>query len=332
MQTALGDLGYALTRQGIRRAGSEVDRVLLNSAAKPLALCDILATELDSRGQDVRAVVFCDSQRGPRQSGDSPLALSGGGRGLLTAVGGDERLVGLRPALVTGETFAVLADEVPWWTARLAELAAEDRVSLPAEGFGIGTENGIAVLTHGSAEFSSRRWTAWATRLLAAGHIRLLVGTRGLLGEGWDCPQLNVPVDMTEVAADVSVRQMRGRSLRLDPGHHAKLACNWDVVCVAPELGRGRADYDRFVRRHLLAPCEDGTIESGPSHVHPTACPRTALPPRTPLRRSTLSRDVGRRTLTALGSAGASASHTALWSSTRLSSGARRRALSQARA
>jgi len=40
------------------------------------------------------------------------------------------------------------------------------------------------------------------------------------------------------------------RSLRLDPGDSDKLASNWDVVCVAPTLGRGHADYGRFVRRH----------------------------------------------------------------------------------
>ena len=46
-------------------------------------------------------------------------------------------------------------------------------------------------------------------------------------------------------------------------------------MCVAPELGRGFADYSRFVRRHahLHAPCEDGTIETGPSHVHPELSP-----------------------------------------------------------
>lgn len=133
LRTALGELGYTVTRQGIRHTGTEVDQVLVNSAAKPLAACDILATEFDSRGTGLRAVVLCDSQHGPRQSADSPLALSGGGRGLLAAVGADDRLAAFRP----------------------------------------------------SAEFSSRRWTDWATRLLATGESRLLVGTRGLLGEGW---------------------------------------------------------------------------------------------------------------------------------------------------
>ncbi len=131
------------------------------------------------------------------------------------------------------------------------------------------------MLRHDDAAFDSQVWTAWATELLAAGETHVLIGTRGLLGEGWDCPPVNVLVDMTAVAADVSVRQMRGRSLRLDPADPSKLANNWDVVCVAPELGRGHADYGRFVRRHahLHAPCEDGTIETGPSHVHPELSP-----------------------------------------------------------
>ena len=68
---------------------------------------------------------------------------------------------------------------------------------------------------------------------------------------------------------------MRGRTLRLDPADPEKLASNWDVVCVAPDLVRGTADYERFVRKHLhlFAPAEDGEIEAGPSHVHPEMGP-----------------------------------------------------------
>ncbi|MFM9597390.1 hypothetical protein ACKI1O_49630, partial [Streptomyces scabiei] len=68
---------------------------------------------------------------------------------------------------------------------------------------------------------------------------------------------------------------VRGRALRLDPQDPEKLASNWDVVCVAPDLARGTADYARFVRRHthLHAPCEDGSIESGVSHGHALLSP-----------------------------------------------------------
>ena len=103
----------------------------------------------------------------------------------------------------------------------------------------------------------------------------MLVGTRALLGEGWNCPPLNVLVDMTVATTGVSVQQMRGRSLRLDPADPEKVASNWDVVCVAPDLTRGSADYERFVRKHLhlFAPAEDGEVEAGPSHVHPELGP-----------------------------------------------------------
>src|SRR5262249_26247420 len=123
---------------------------------------------------------------------------------------------------------------------------------------------------------------------------QLLIGTRGLLGEGWDSPSVNVLVDLTAVAADVSVRQMRGRSLRLDPRDGDKLSSHWDVVCVAPGLARGIADYSRFVGRptHLRAPCEDGSIEAGASHVHASLSPY--LPPTADLI-TTLNRDARTR-------------------------------------
>jgi hypothetical protein len=96
-----------------------------------------------------------------------------------------------------------------------------------------------------------------------------------MLGEGWDAPWVNCLVDLTATTTGVSVRQMRGRSLRLDPEAPDKVASNWDVVCVAPDLARGSADYERFVRKHLHlhAPTEDGAIEAGPSHVHPELGP-----------------------------------------------------------
>ena len=266
LQVALGDLGYTLTRAGIRRTGGDVDRVLLHSGAKPIAMCEAIACEQEARGPALRAAVLCDTETAPRQPEGSPLGLTGGARGLLAAAVADPRLAPLRPALTTSSTFAVASWDARWWQDALGgdgRLAAE-----PLEG-----TPGIVALR--GPEFDSRRWTARATEVLASGGCGLLIGTRGLLGEGWDCPPLNVLIDMTAVAADVSVRQMRGRSLRIDPADPDKLASNWDVVCVAPDLERGHADYGRFIRRHahLHAPCEDGTIETGPSHVHPELSP-----------------------------------------------------------
>ena len=134
-------------------------------------------------------------------------------------------------------------------------------------------EKGLPLLRKTPVDFLSREEARQALKPDVA--LDASEAARALLGEGWDAPCLNVLVDLTAVTTAVSVRQMRGRSLRLDPDDAGKIASNWDVVCVAPELARGTGDYERFVRKHLhlFAPSEDGVIEAGPSHVHPDLGP-----------------------------------------------------------
>jgi hypothetical protein len=76
----------------------------------------------------------------------------------------------------------------------------------------------VARLAAAGPEWRPRRWVPLATGLLEAGETRVLVGTRALVGEGWDAPCVNCLVDLTTATTGVSVRQLRGRSLRLDPG------------------------------------------------------------------------------------------------------------------
>ena len=120
-----------------------------------------------------------------------------------------------------------------------------------------------------------RNYVPLLTRYFEQGQSNLLVGTRGLLGEGWDAKRINVLIDLTTASTSTSVHQMRGRSLRLDPALPRKVANNWDVVCVAPQHPKGVADYARFVRKHrnYYAPTATGEIESGVSHVHADLSP-----------------------------------------------------------
>ncbi len=83
---ALRALGFSLTRQGIRRGGSDIDRLLTNSAAKAIALADVLACEFDARGKRLRALVLTDTEQAatpgrgladllPADAGSAPAAL-----------------------------------------------------------------------------------------------------------------------------------------------------------------------------------------------------------------------------------------------------------------
>ena len=153
--------------------------------------------------------------------------------------------------------------------ARGAARAAEERFALPE--WEAETEGLLVTLRSSGAEWMPRVWTELATVLLVEGVTTVLVGTRKLLGESWVCASLNVLVDLTVAEAGASVQQVRGRTLRLDRSDPEKVASNWEIVCAAPDRVRGGVDYARFVRKQaqLFGLTDEGTVESGPAHVHP---------------------------------------------------------------
>lgn len=272
---ALRELGFTLTRRGVRRGTSDVDRLLTNSAAKSIALTEVVAAEYAARGTAIRALVLTDTERPAAVPADGPAGVlrpdAGSAPEAVRALAADVRTAPLRPLLVSGRGLRCAADDATTLLAALAAHAPPDLAGWRAEPAG----DGLVRLDAAGGGWTPRVWVPLATQAFTAGATQLLVGTRALLGEGWDAPCVNCLVDLTVATTSVSVTQMRGRSLRLDPADPDKIASNWDVVCVAPELTRGDADYGRFVRKHLhlFAPSEDGVIEAGPSHVHPALSP-----------------------------------------------------------
>jgi len=280
---ALRDLGFQLTRQGIRRGASDVDRLLTASGAKPIALAEVLACEYDVRGDGLRALVLTDAEvASVKVDAELSTALdpaAGTAPRAVLALASDVRTAPLRPLLVSGRGLRC----APHDAEHLVEgLSRATPTSLDVSGWAASGDerDGLVQVEARGRDWNARSWVAVATAAFDAGTTRALVGTRGMLGEGWDAPCVNCLVDLTATTTGVSVRQMRGRSLRLDPDVADKVASNWDVVCVAPDLTRGAADYERFVRKHLHlhAPSEDGAIEAGPSHVHPALGPFAAPP------------------------------------------------------
>jgi superfamily II DNA or RNA helicase len=274
---ALRELSFTLTRQGIRRGTSDVDRLLTGSAAKSIALAEVVACEYEARGAALRALVLTDAERAQAIPADALLGVlrpeAGTAPEAVRVLAADGRTAPLRPLLVSGRGLRCAEADADGMLAALAARAPAGLTDFRAEP--ARDAAGLVRLSARGAAWQPRVWVGLATEAFAAGETRVLVGTRALLGEGWDSPRVNCLVDMSAATTSVSVTQMRGRSLRLDPADPEKIASNWDIVCVAPELARGDADYDRFVRKHLhlFAPSEDGVIEAGPSHVHPSLSP-----------------------------------------------------------
>ncbi|REE95504.1 DEAD/DEAH box helicase family protein [Thermomonospora umbrina] len=268
IKRALPAVGYQLTRRGIRPARSPVDRVLARSAAKAYGAVEVAATEAAAQGARLRCLVLCDHERAgatlPARLREVLDVESGSAWRMLVGLVADPRTRDLDPMLVTGRTVAAAER-----TARAFALAMLDHgLELEVEPAG----DGIALLT---GAWSARTWVARVTAAFEEGLCRILVGTRGLLGEGWDARGINTLIDLTTATTPTAVVQTRGRALRLDPAWPGKAANTWSVVCVSDRHPKGTADWDRFVRKHrgYLVATPEGEIVSGVAHVHPSFSP-----------------------------------------------------------
>jgi len=266
----LRTLGIQITETGSQACASPVGRVLGYSRSKTQALAPILTAERAQLGDKLRAVVVTDYEKTSATSGEIDHLLDDEAGGAIAAFKHllrDPVTNQLNPVLVTGSS--VLVDDD--LEAVFHQAASQ---WLTSEGYdvvlGFDEQDGFRVVTGQGADWCPRVYVALITELFQRGLTQCLVGTRGLLGEGWDADKVNVLVDLTTVTTSMSVNQLRGRSIRLDPAEPQKLADNWDVVCLAPEFSKGLDDYQRFIAKHrtIFGVTDDGAIEKGVGHVH----------------------------------------------------------------
>ncbi|MFO0906156.1 MAG: DEAD/DEAH box helicase family protein [Pirellulales bacterium] len=265
-------LGVQITETGCQACASPVGRVLAYSREKIAAIVPVLEAEHRVLGDRLRAVVIADYEKTSATTAEIGHLLdaeAGGAvaafRALLAAPATDA----LNPILVTGSS-VLIDDDLE------ATFAFEAEQWLKTQGFDaklkFSSDAGFRVLRGEGSDWCPRVYVEMITELFQRGLTQCLVGTRGLLGEGWDASRINVLVDLTTVTTSMTVNQLRGRSIRLDPLDTAKLADNWDIVCLAPEFAKGLDDYRRFQAKHqtLFGVTEDGAVEKGVGHVHPS--------------------------------------------------------------
>ena len=112
------------------------------------------------------------------------------------------------------------------------------------------------------------------TALLCSGQIKTLVGTRALLGEGWDAPVVNSLVLASSVGSFMLTNQMRGRAIRIDAQSPNKTSSIWHLVAINPESYSGWADLNNLTKRFdsFVGLSEKNlTIESGFERLHSKA-------------------------------------------------------------
>jgi len=200
---------------------------LRQSSAKLDACVAVHRLERTTRGAGLRQVLLTDFIRDgePERLGAWPL--------FRRLVGAVEAADATRMALVTGRLALV---PNTWW----AELrrVVPDVAGAPDDDLRdfVRTTDGARV-----ADF--------LTRCLCEGKLDTLVGTRSLLGEGWDCPAVNSLVLASSIGSFMSINQMRGRAMRIDPLDRHKASSIWHVVAVDPSTESGLWDLVDLAER-----------------------------------------------------------------------------------
>lgn len=77
--------------------------------------------------------------------------------------------------------------------------------------------------------------TGVITQLFEEGFMEVLIGTKSLLGEGWDSPCVNSLILASFVGSFMLSNQMRGRAIRSFSKDPDKCSNIWHLVCVLPQ-------------------------------------------------------------------------------------------------
>lgn len=125
--------------------------------------------------------------------------------------------------------------------------------------------------------------TQAVTDIFAQGYMQVLIGTKSLLGEGWDSPCINSLILASFVGAYMLSNQMRGRAIRVFRDVPDKTSNIWHLICLIPDgilqklhyaeptasendtdsLGRDFATLSRRMDNFLGLHYEQDVIETG---------------------------------------------------------------------
>jgi superfamily II DNA or RNA helicase len=280
LRRELLEIGAIERRKVKLRDPSDHLKLLTTSITKLKSIEQIVRLESSSLGAELRCVILTDFIR------RAEMPKSTGEVAVCEDIGIVPIFESLRRAALSDIRLGVLSGSLV-----VIPNSAEPILRQAATGLGIEPRDlSISPLSH-APDYSSveirgeyyRGSVRLITSVFERGGITVLVGTKSLLGEGWDAPCINTLVLASFVGSFVLSNQMRGRSIRVDSAQPQKTANIWHLVCVEPGLFGPGDDYELLVRRcsafagvNSAAPViENGTERLGFGHP-PFSCDQIA--------------------------------------------------------
>ncbi len=228
-------------------ANDEVNKLLTMSKGKIRSIVTVVGEEYKNLGEDLRLLILTDyikkeymtalgdGEKGVNELGvvpifenlrreftkevDSATGEASHGKSSETTD------VDLRLAALSG-TIVLIPEAAK---AELESIVSERNAKVNMKE--CGAKGYYQVTVSGSQETAS----GLVTELFNRGAIRVLIGTKSLLGEGWDSPCINSLILASFVGSFMLSNQMRGRAIRVMKGNPGKVSNIWHLICMEPE-------------------------------------------------------------------------------------------------
>lgn len=262
--------GLIEKRKVVMTKSAAIEKLLTNSLGKCNSIRDIVFHEYQTTGDALRLLVLTDYIRKEYEKSLGNEACDVNALGVLPFF----EMLRRENAKKGGHVrFGVLCGTIVIIPAEAREALEREvadcgKVTFSKVG-NLEKSDYLKVTAVGDAHFL----TGAVTNIFAQGAMQVLIGTKSLLGEGWDSPCINSLVLASFVGSFMLSNQMRGRAIRVWREEPDKTSNIWHLVCLKlwnevqknPEDGISE-DYTLLERRmeHFLGlHYTEDTIENG---------------------------------------------------------------------
>ena len=228
LKSELKSLGLIDRKQVQLCRNKKIDQLLNQSLGKLNAVRDIFKAEYETLGSDLRQLILTDFIRKDFEAhlGNPEVQYSQLGvlpyfevlrRELM------EQQLDVPMAILTG-SLVIIPSGVK---SRLEAVFGADKITFQTVGQ-LDEKDYVKVRLVGS----QHDLVSAVTQLFQEGQIHVVIGTKSLLGEGWDAPCVNSLILASFVGSFMLSNQMRGRAIRIWPENPEKTSSVWHLVSI----------------------------------------------------------------------------------------------------
>lgn len=223
----LSDNSLIIKKQVRLESNDKVNKLLLLSTGKLSSINKIVQSESNNLKKDLRMLILTDYIK-------KDLTKIIGSGELITTLGTVPIFESVRRscgdhvdiALLSGQLVIIPKDILQ----EIATIAESKNIAYTTKN--LENTNYIEINFSGS----SKNKVSIITEAFGRGLIQVLVGTKSLLGEGWDSPCINSLILASFVGSFVLSNQMRGRAIRVDQNAPEKVSNIWHLVTIEPDF------------------------------------------------------------------------------------------------